>query len=187
MQLQKMLPKIELDYRPSRIHLIYNGHAIQENQNPGSFRMENGKRFKLQQFHFHSPSEHTFDGKHFPMELHLVHEADDATVGVIAMFIKQGARNPVFDPIWSHLSDADRPIRTANVTIDTLALMPKNLDYYIYDGSSTTPPCTEKVKWIVLETPVTMSKEQIDRFRTVIHRNNRPVQPLNGRLVLQTD
>ena len=73
--LTKALPRIDFNYRPSRIHLIYNGHTIQENEDPGSFGMANDKIFELQQFHFHAPSEHTVDGKHFAMEMHLVHKA----------------------------------------------------------------------------------------------------------------
>lgn len=33
-----------------------------------------GRVYELLQFHFHTPSEHTFDGKHYPMEAHLVHK-----------------------------------------------------------------------------------------------------------------
>jgi carbonic anhydrase len=178
--------RIEFHYRPSRIHLIYNGHSIQENEDPGSFGIASGKRFDLQQLHFHAPSEHTLDGKHFPMEMHLVHQAKDGTSGVVAVFIKEGEHNRAFDPVWDNLPGANRPKRDANITIDTSALLPGKTSYYSYDGSFTTPPCTEQVKWIVLAEPVSLSRQQIMRFREVIHDNNRPVQPLNGRQVFRS-
>ncbi|MDE2806790.1 MAG: carbonic anhydrase family protein [Gemmatimonadota bacterium] len=48
----------------------------------------------------------------------------------------------------------------------------------------TTPPCSEGVKWFVLTTPIELSEAQIATFAAIIHGNNRPVQPLNGRQLL---
>jgi carbonic anhydrase len=184
--LSQALPRIDFHYRPSRIHLIYNGHTIQENEDPGSFGIVNDK-FELHQFHFHAPSEHTVDGKHFPMEMHLVHKAQDGTSGVVAVFIQAGEHNRAFDPVWEHLPDANRPKQDVNITINASSLLPEDTSYYSYDGSFTTPPCTEQVKWIVLAKPVSLSRQQIMRFREVIHDNNRPVQPLNGRRVFRSE
>jgi carbonic anhydrase len=130
---------------------------------------------------------HTVDGKHFPMEMHLVHKADDGTLGVVAVFIQAGnEHNKALDPVWNMLPDKDTPSRESNKKIDAMNLLPTNRGYYSYDGSLTTPPCTEQVKWAVLMTPVSLSEAQIRRFREVIHGNNRPVQPLNGRKVLRS-
>jgi carbonic anhydrase len=183
--LPKALPRLDFKYRPSRIHLIYNGHTIQENEDPGSFGLANDK-FELQQFHFHSPSEHTVDGKQFPMEMHLVHKAKDGTSGVVAVFIQEGEHNRAFDPVWDNLPDANRPNQEADIKIDALSLLPQDTTYYSYDGSFTTPPCTEQVKWVILAQPVSLSKQQIMRFRAVIDGNNRPVQPLNKRQVFRS-
>ena len=84
------------------------------------------------------------------------------------------------------LPDADQPTRSSEAKIDAMSLLPQNHSYYAYSGSLTTPPCTEKVKWAILTTPVSLSNEQITRFRHVINGNNRPVQPFNGRIVLQS-
>lgn len=178
---------LKFNYKPSKINLIYNGHTIQENEDAGSYGLAGGRRFELQQFHFHSPSEHTVDGNHFPMEMHLVHKAADGTVGVVAVFIREGTYNKTFDQLWSLLPDKDSPQRVAKIDIDTAAMLPKDRRYYSYDGSFTTPPCTEQVQWVVLATPVSLSKAQIDRFRSVIDGNNRPIQPLNGRRVYRSD
>jgi carbonic anhydrase len=180
------LPKLHFSYKPSRIRLIYNGHTIEEQQDPGSFTVGDGQSFELKQFHFHSPSEHTVDGKPFPMEMHLVHQAQDGTLGVLTVFITEGEHNAAFDPVWNNLPDANQPSRDADRTIDTMALLPKDHSYYAYEGSFTTPPCTEGVQWVVLTTPVSLSKQQISRFRQIIDGNNRPVQPLNGRRILQS-
>ena len=181
----KSLPPIDFRYKPSKIDLINNGHTIQENEEPGSFGIAGDRRFELQQFHFHSPSEHTVDGNHFPMEMHLVHKASDGTVGVVAVFIRKGEHNNAFDSVWDMLPSQLQPDRQSNAKIDATRLLPPDRTYYSYDGSFTTPPCTEQVKWVVLATPVEMSNQQIERFRAVIHHNNRPVQPLNERTILR--
>jgi carbonic anhydrase len=179
------LPKIEFAYRPSQIRLVYNGHSIQENEDPGGFALANDKQFELEQLHFHAPSEHTIVGQHFPLEMHLVHRAKDGTSGVVAVFINEGEHNKAFDPIWSNLPDANRPKQDVEITIDASLLLPKDTNYYLYDGSFTTPPCTEQVKWVILANPVNLSKQQIAQFGAIIHDNNRPLQPLNGRQVLR--
>lgn len=179
----KRLPALDFEYKPTKINLIYNGHSVQENEDPGGFAVAGGKRYALQQFHFHSPSEHTVDGKHFPMEMHLVHQAEDGTLAVAAVLIEEGEHNKAFDPIWAMLPDANQPSRDSELLIETTPLLPTEHSYYTYDGSLTTPPCSEHVTWAVLTTPVSLSKKQIMRFRAVINGNNRPVQPYNGRVV----
>jgi carbonic anhydrase len=62
-------------------------------------------------------------------------------------------------------------------------LLPSNHNYYTFDGSLTTPPCTEGVSWYVLETPVSFSKAQIEKFASIYPGNARPIQPLNNRVV----
>jgi carbonic anhydrase len=68
--------------------------------------------------------------------------------------------------------------------VDVDALLPAARTSYRYDGSLTTPPCSEGVKWVVMTTPIQLSKEQVAAFTTIIRDNNRPVQALNGRTVL---
>lgn len=178
------LPEIEFNYKPSRIRFVYNGHTVQENEDAGSFARGPRRTFQLEQFHFHSPSEHTVNGHQFPMEMHLVHKASDGTVGVLAVLFETGKHNSAFDPLWKNLPGPDQPRREAdNVTINAEALLPKQHGYYFYHGSFTTPPCTEHVEWVVLKQPVTISGQQLARLRQIIDGNNRPVQRLNGRTV----
>ncbi|MCB4761661.1 MAG: carbonic anhydrase family protein, partial [Sulfurovum sp.] len=67
------------------------------------------------------------------------------------------------------------------------SLLPKNKHYYRFNGSLTTPPCTEGVRWFVLKEPLVVSKEQIKKFHddTMHHNNNRPIQPLDARIIAE--
>ena len=61
--------------------------------------------------------------------------------------------------------------------------LPKSLTYYGFNGSLTTPPCSEGVAWHVVKEPIALSKAQIVSFRAIFKKNARPVQPINGRTV----
>jgi carbonic anhydrase len=143
-----------------------------------------GTKYTLQQFHWHTPSEHQINGRRSPMEMHLVHGAADGSLLVIGVFIEQGRANGVLAPIFDALPETDgetRPI--AGIRIDQL--LPDDVSSYRYTGSLTTPPFTEGVRWIVLAHPITLSKQQINAFRDLFHEgNSREVQSLNGRKVL---
>ena len=40
---------------------------------PSSSKSEDQNTYEFLQFHFHSPSEHTIDGKYYDAEVHFVH------------------------------------------------------------------------------------------------------------------
>ena len=164
---------------------INNGHTIQINYPSAETLTLGGVAYRLTQYHFHSPSEHTVDGKHFPMEMHLVHTSADAKLAVVGVFIAEGAHNKAFDPVWANLPD-QKGVEThyPGVKVDVDALMPTARTSYRYDGSLTTPPCSEGVSWIVMTTPIELSSEQVATFTRLIKENNRPVQGLNGRTIL---
>ena len=61
------------------------------------------------------------------------------------------------------------------------ALLPPTTDFYRYNGSLTTPPCTEGVRWYVMSEVAEASEEQLRAFLSLTGRNNRPVQPVNNR------
>lgn len=180
----KPLPKIKFHYQPAPVRMVYNGHTIEEEEEAGSSISVGETRYDLKQFHFHSPSEHTVDGKSFAMEMHLVHKTEGGQVAVVAVLIDEvDASNESFEVLLDRLPNKSTPRTESNRQIDATAVLPKDHAYFAYDGSFTTPPCTEGVKWFVLQKPIGLSKEQIDEFRKTIDGNNRPVQPRHGRAV----
>jgi carbonic anhydrase len=187
-------PEARLPLAPAELRIVHhehladginNGHTIQVNYAGADALALGDASFPLAQYHFHAPSEHAVDGSHFPMEMHLVHKAADGALAVVAVFIREGGHNKAFDPIWSNLP-AQKGVEThyPAVKVDVDALLPAARTTYRYDGSLTTPPCSEGVKWLVMSTPIELSREQIGAFTDLISGNNRPLQPLNGRVVL---
>lgn len=164
--------------------IINNGHTIQITPKEGSTITINGKVFHLKQFHFHTPSEHTIDGKHAPMEMHMVHQSDDKSLAVIGLLCEEGAENKNFTNLISVLPNAPGASQQhEDVTIDIRSFLPASLSAYHYIGSLTTPPCTENVEWYVLKNRTTLSADQITAFSSRLKNNNRPVQSLNDRTV----
>lgn len=168
--------------------LINNGHTIQVTPQEGSTITYNGKIYHLKQFHFHTPSEHTVNGKHSPMEIHLVHQADDKSLAVIGVLVQEGNHNSNFDQLIKYLPNAPGEKKTHDsVNINISIHVPKDLYAYHYIGSLTTPPCSENVQWLVLKNPISMSREQIAAFSSRLKNNNRPTQPMNERTLTVDD
>jgi carbonic anhydrase len=181
------LPEIDFSYHAAPLKVINNGHTIQVNYAPGSSIVRDGKTFELVQFHFHHMSENAIKGKHTPMELHLVHKDKDGNLAVVAVMLKEGKANKEVETVWSNLPAAEgKENAPASVAVDAAGLLPHKHDYYTFSGSLTTPPCSENVLWLVMEEPVTLSKVQIAKFAAIYPNNARPVQPLNGRKVLES-
>jgi carbonic anhydrase len=150
----------------------------------GGELMVAGVKYKLLQFHWHTPSEHELNGAKFPMEMHLVHQAADGTLSVVGVWIKRGKEHKELRKIFADLPtqpDQHRTISRFNLT----RLLPANLESFRYLGSLTTPQFNEGVRWIVLAKPIEMSQEQINAFMQLFPEgNSREIQPLNGRTIL---
>lgn len=170
---------LEFQYENTPVSIINNGHTIQFNVKNGSFLKIGEEVYELLQFHYHTASEHTVNAKHYPMEVHFVHKGTKG-LAVVGMFFEEGESNVLLE---NYLADFPKKKGeyTADKTLPLGALVPQDLSYFHYDGSLTTPPCSEIVDWYVLQKPLTASKEQLAKMAELLHDNFRPVQPLNGR------
>jgi carbonic anhydrase len=171
---------LEFAWSKSTGELVDTGHSEQVNLLPGSFISYGGTRYELQQFHFHSPSEHTIDGKPAPMEAHFVHRSADGKLAVVAILLKEGTVASPFAPVLTALPSSGEK---KTVEVDLPALLPKSTRHLAYGGSLTTPPCSEDVQWIVMLGEDAVSKPEIAGFRAKYPLDARPIQPLKGRTV----
>ncbi len=179
------LPVIKFDFEHATLEILNNGHTIQVNHDEDSSITVSGEQFDLLQFHFHTPSENTVGGKHHDMELHMVHKSAKGQLAVVGVFMEAGKKNEVLSNIWEHMpANAGDKKKVSSVRIHPADLLPADRSYSRFNGSLTTPPCSEGVKWFVMTNPIEVSAEQVKRFAKAISENNRPTQPLNGRFVL---
>src|SRR5690349_170782 len=133
-------------------------------------------------FHFHHVSEHTINGKQYPLEVHFVHKAADGKMAVIGIMFVKGKSNLLFSQFLQHFPPPDHTY-SSPALINLVSLLPKNLRYYNYMGSLTTPACSEMVNWHVLKGTVEASESQIQQLAQILGNNHRPLQALNGRII----
>lgn len=191
-----------------RIH--NDGHSMQVAGHFGDLTLPDGK-YKVRQFHFHFPSEHTVDGKYAAGEMHIVHQkegstgtADLAVVGILldtdhalprSLPSKQKQRARASQQMEMEFfqqlgfGNGTLPSKggTVNVGKVNMTVWDRVLkgSAYHYQGSLTTPPCSETVHWYVMQRPAPVTAAMVDEFKAHFPApmNNRPVQGLSGRVV----
>lgn len=177
------LNKISFRYTSEPKEILNNGHTIQVNMKKGSVLKVDGKTYNLIQFHFHAPSEHTFNAQPADMVAHFVHQTKEGQLGVIGLLfrISKNKSNKTLGQLWKYLPHNTGDKRAIAPGITVAKLLPKNTTYYHYSGSLTTPPCSENVNWMILQNSVAVSRQQVAAFSNIIQQNVRPIQALNGR------
>jgi carbonic anhydrase len=165
--------------------IFNNGHTIEVEYHEGSYIIYNEKQYNVLQFHFHQPSEHTINGETFPMEMHIVHQnAESGQLAVVGVMLREGdVADADYADIFANLPvDVSQPDEEAETMIDAATLLPDDTEtFFTYEGSLTTPPCSQIVRWLVMADPVTLTADQIAAFGEIYDGNARPVQPLNTR------
>jgi carbonic anhydrase len=194
------LPALRFESRSGLLkYLVNNGYTIRVNYHDaagtGNLLIVRDQTFQLTQFHFHRPSEEYIHGKAYDMVAHLMYQSRDGKVVGVAVLLKAGKANETIHRIWAHMPKTESKVlpdfshqeeMIPGVEINPAGLLPNDVSYYTYMGSVTAPPCTEGVRWFVLKTPVDISSEQISAFAKLYPHDARPIQPLNGRVVKES-
>ena len=86
---------VRVAFHPIRYEIFNDGRGIRavplESQHP--IRIDRHD-YTLKHIVFRAPSEHTFKGRHYPLEAQLVYEADDGALAVLATVFSPGHSNP---------------------------------------------------------------------------------------------
>jgi len=155
--------------------IVNNGHTIRVGVPAGVAMTLDGQAYELKQIHFHAPAEHTLNGVLYPMEMHLVHQAEDGALAVLGVLMMEGAANPSLSPVFAALP-AEGPAQPLDATIDVADLLPASSETFSYRGSLTTPPCDEGVTWDLFAEPITVAPEEMRAYQTLLPETARPVQ-----------
>jgi carbonic anhydrase len=132
------------------------------------------KKYFLQHLEFHHPSEHLIGGKPHSLELQIYHKSDDEQWLVLGIFLEVGKENSEFKKLISLMTS-----KADDAKFNLEKIIKSNDQTFFYDGSNTTPPCKEGVKWYVMKTPLEISKEQMNQIiqsAIFVKTNSRPVQ-----------
>ncbi len=179
------LPELKFNFHNDTKTIVNNRHTIQITVKDSDDFTLDGHAFVLKQFHFHAPSENHLFGKAFPLEAHFVHANAAGELAVVAVMFQQGAENSTLRPLIDSVPERQDRVEVMKQRVDLAGLFPQDKHYYRFSGSLTTPPCTEGVRWLVMKQPVSLSAEQLMTFQQALKQaNNRPLQPLHGRVVV---
>lgn len=177
--------EVRATYRPGQLSILNNGHTVQVNFPEGSILSSGISHYKLVQVHFHTPSEETVYGVPYPMVAHFVHADHSGNLAVLGVLFEEGAHNPELDKVVKAAPRQQAATHVVGgVTLDPAKLLPPSLAVWRYDGSLTTPPCSEGVRWHVAIQPVQASAAQIAAIHAIVGDNARPTQPRHGRLLV---
>ncbi|KAL6661283.1 hypothetical protein ACP70R_000667 [Stipagrostis hirtigluma subsp. patula] len=186
--LVRSLGYLNHSYRAAEASIVNRGHDIMIRfQGDAGSLVINGTAYYLRQLHWHSPTEHTVDGRRYDMELHMVHESAANKAAVIGILYEVGAPDAFLRKLEPFIRRiADRRDREEHVgVVDPRGARGRASVYYRYMGSLTTPPCTEGVIWTIVKRVRTVSKHQMELLRDAVHddmeKNARPVQETNHR------
>ncbi len=157
-----------------------NGHTI--NLKGSGISVLNKRVFNFIGKHIHSPSEHQINGISYPMEFHFVHVSPNNKIGVIGVLVEIGTENKEFQKILDHLK-RKKIGEAVNINFDLL--LPRNRGYYHYLGSLTTPPLSENVEWYIINEHIEISRNQLKEFNNYYLNNNRKIQELKGRDIIE--
>lgn len=186
------LPPLKFNYQAvtEGATVVNNGHTVQLNLPAGQTLDFGGTVYHLLQFHFHAPSENTIDGQHLPLCVHMVHKSEAGKLLVVGVLYRNGKPNHLIDEVFEAVGHGGghgqhgaepAPVKFA---VDPNVLLPAGRGYYNFPGSLTTPPCSEGVTWVVMQ-EIAESDPAI--AGTILGLfggpTNRPVQPLNDRVV----
>ncbi|KAK8530737.1 hypothetical protein V6N12_013239 [Hibiscus sabdariffa] len=185
------LGKLKRSYKPANATLRNRGHDMMlswEGKEAGAIEID-GTEYALRQCHWHSPSEHTINGRRFDLEAHLVHQTADGKIAVVGLLYKIGRPDPFLASLEDDLAaitDTTQGERDVGV-MDPKGIKFGSRKYYRYIGSLTVPPCTENVVWSFVTKVRTVTREQVRLLRVAVHdnydTNARPVQSLNHRSI----
>jgi carbonic anhydrase len=184
-RLNKALQPVEFHYIAGAVTEVNDGHTVVVHVNSGSYIMAGGVRYELVEFDFHHPSETAVKGKLADMEIHLLHKSADGKLAVVAVRLNEDVNTPnaVLAMLWPHLPKTAGASEKVSEEVNPGGLLPADRGYWTYQGSLSTPPCTEGVRWFVFEQPVSLSRGQWRAFAALFRVNTRALQDPHGRRI----
>ncbi|CAM5502100.1 carbonic anhydrase family protein [Thauera mechernichensis] len=181
------LAPVEFDYRRSGFRIRDTGNTLQVDVGEGLGIVVRGTRYALERFTLHRPSQDRIGGMAHDMAMYLEHRSEDGQVAILSLLLEAGdTPNEVLQTIFNNLPlDRGRAF-APDAVLDLPSMVPSNPGHFLYIGSLPAPPCTEDVLWVVMKQPVPISHDQLAVFARLYPRNGRPIQPHNGRLLLES-
>ena len=151
--------ELKFDYQISDVEKEQKNFVMNVNFDGKNYAIRGKKKYLLRSLAFHHPSEHLVKGAAHSMELQIAHKSEDEQWLMLGIFLEVGKENPNFKSLINFLDS-----KKTSAKIDLKKIINEKDEVFFYDGSFTTPPCKEGVKWFVMKTPIQISKEQMNQI-----------------------
>jgi carbonic anhydrase len=180
--------RLKVAYQPSVLDIINDCNQYRVLLKfPDNYWLTVGKKpYNLTELHFREPGENAVQGKQPRMSIQFLHFSPEGVFLVIEVPVVAGKENSVIKAVWQHVPDRGKENRVDGIKINPADLLPSDRSFYRFPGSLTTPDCNEVVNWYVMKTPIELSESQIQEYSRHYHNTARPLQPLNGRSVVES-
>jgi carbonic anhydrase len=172
-----------VSYHLNRLTFTDMHRTLRVTAEPGGVLTYLGEQYEFVELHFHAPSEHAFSGAHSDLEAHFVHAAADRSLAVVGVLFSEAEGHHRVDDLLTSIPPESGGSMASERLTDIQGLIPLSSRRYRYTGSLTTPPCTEGVEWIVMQEVQPVGRNALAAFTDRYPANNRPVQPLNDRVI----
>lgn len=184
-RLNKALQPLEFHYMAGPVTMENTGNLIVVHVTPGSYMVTEGVRYELQRLEFHRPSETPVKGRLTDMDVEMVHASADGKMAIVSVLLTQDLDQPnaTLAMLWPHLPTVPQSSQRVSAMVNAAGFLPADPGYWTYMGSLTTPPCTEGVRWFVMEQDVAVSRDQVRLLQALYQVASRPVQDLHGRKI----
>ena len=144
------------------------------------------KPYFLSELHFRAPGENAVNGSRPRMSIQLVHLSPESQFLIIEVPVVAGKENRAMRTLLEHVPAPGKENKAGGVKINSADFLPADRSFYRFPGSLTIPICNEGVMWYVMKNPIEFSEAQIAEYKKYFHDTARPLQPLNGRPVAES-
>jgi carbonic anhydrase len=169
----RMKHKISINYHDDYAQIIDDGHTIKEVFSSRNYINIDNKQYFLKQLHFHNHSEHSLEGIYYPAEVHFVHQSEDGQLAVLGIFIELTNKKNSSYGFFKNIGKGRSLVKLSKI-------LKLNGGHFYYTGSLTTPPCSENVKWIILDKHISVNYSQLKHFTKHYKNNYRPTNEKKG-------
>ncbi len=180
----------KINYKKTAFDVTNSCNAIQFiPRTDENYIIFNNNKYTLIQAHIHIPSEHQYDSESSDTELHFVHQDENNNTVVVGVLGKISSNISFVNKTLTYALNVikDTYLNEGDILpcgdMDLSEIFPKDSGIYVYTGSLTIPPTTEGVEWVLFDDYKYFSQEQIDILSHYYNNNNRPIQPLNNRVI----
>jgi carbonic anhydrase len=179
---------LKVSYQPSVLDIINDCNQYRILLKfPDNYWLTVGKKpYNLTELHFREPGENAVRGKQPRMSIQFVHFSPEGVFLVIEVPVVAGKENNLIKTVWQHIPARGKENRVEAVKINPADLLPSDRSFYRFPGSLTTPDCNEVVIWYLMKAPIELSEFQIQEYARHYHNTARPLQPSNGRPVVES-